>query len=62
MKHPNLSKQDHSDPTALSFGHLGSKFHEQRLDIAPRDIAAGGAGKNQFDSALVLPPHDEMVL
>jgi hypothetical protein len=57
MKHPYFVKQDHSDTTAFSLAYFGAQFDKQRLDVPPLQVCTRGAGKDQFERALVLPPH-----
>jgi hypothetical protein len=61
MKDPDFSKQHNGHAAALSFSDFSAKFHEQSLNVAPLDISAGGPSKDQFERALVLPLHAEMV-
>ena len=61
MEHPNFFKQDYSYTTTLSLADFSAQFYEQRFDIAPLDVRTRGAGEDQFESALVLPLHAEIV-
>jgi len=61
MKHPHFFKQDDSDAATFPLTNFGTKFCKQRFDIAPLDVSTRGAGEDQFESALVLPPHAKMV-
>jgi hypothetical protein len=57
MKDPNFFKQNNGDSTALSFRDFCTKLKEQSLDIAPLDISARGASKDQFERSLVPTLH-----
>ena len=61
MKHSHFFKEDYGDTTTFSLTDLGAQFYEQRFNIAPLDVPTRGAGKDQFESALVLPLHTEIV-
>ena len=61
MKHSHFFKQDYGYTTTFSLADLGAQFYEQRFNIAPLDIPTRGAGKDQFESALALPPHAVIV-
>ena len=61
MKDPNFFKQDNGDATPLSFRDFGAKLNEQRLDIAPLDISARGASKDQLKRSLVPTLHSCIV-
>jgi hypothetical protein len=61
MKHSHFFEQNNGYPTPFALADLGAQLTEQRLDIAPLDVAAGGASKDQLERALVLSLHLAMV-
>jgi len=61
MKHSNFFKQNYGYPTTFSLADFGTQFYKQRFDIAPLNVPTRGSGEDQFESALVLPLHAEMV-
>lgn len=61
VKHSNFFKQDNSYTTAFSFGDFGAQLDEQRFNVAPLHVPACWSSKDQFEGALVLPLHAEMV-
>jgi hypothetical protein len=62
MKDPHLFKQDNGNATALAFGDFGAKLDEQSLYVTPLEVSACGPSEDQFERALMLPLHGEMVL
>ena len=61
MEHSHFFEQDHSDTTTFSLADFSAQFYEQRFDITPLNISTRGASEDQFESALVLPLHAEIV-
>jgi hypothetical protein len=61
MKYPHLAKQKYGNPASCTLFDFRAKFNEQGFNIAPLDVCARGAGKNQFNNPLVLPLHGRMV-
>ncbi len=61
MEDPDLPKEHHSDPAALSLTDVRPKRNEKRLNIPPRDIGADGMGKERFQGSLVLSVHRRIV-
>lgn len=61
MKHPHFLEQNHGYTTALSLADFGTQFYKQRFNIAPLDVCAYRAGKDQFKSSLVLALHAAIV-
>ena len=61
MKDAHFAKQDHRHATALTLDHLGTQFLKKAFDIAPLDVGAGRAGKDEFKRALVFSLHGCMV-
>jgi hypothetical protein len=62
MKDSHFFKQDNGDAAPLSFRNFGTKLDEQCLDIAPPDISACGASKDQLERSLVPTLHSCIVL
>ena len=61
MEHSHFFEQDHGYTTTLALADFGSQFYQQRFNIAPLDVSACRAGKDQFKSSLMLPLHAEIV-
>ena len=61
MKHSHLFKQDYGYATPFSLADFGAQLYKQRFDIAPLNVSTRGSGEDQFESALVLPLHAEIV-
>jgi hypothetical protein len=61
MEHSHFFEQDYSYTATFTLADFGAQFYEQRLDVAPLNVPTGWAGEDQFESALVLPFHAEIV-
>lgn len=61
MKDSHFFEQDNRKATTLALRDFSAKLYEQSLDVAPLNVAACGPSKDQFESALMLPLHDDTV-
>jgi len=61
VKNANFLKYDNSYTAACALADLCAKFYEERLNIAPLNIAACRASGNQFKGALMPSLHARMV-
>ena len=61
VENVHLVKQDDSHSATFALADLCAKFYEERLNIAPPDIATCRTGEHQFESALMPSLHAEMV-
>ena len=61
MEDANFLKQDHSHTAAFSLADLCAKLYEERLNIAPPDVAARRTSEHQFEGALMLSFHGAIV-
>ena len=61
MKDSHFFKQDNGNATTLAFRDFGAKLYEQSLYVTPLDVSACGPSKDQFEGALMLPLHGDMV-
>ena len=61
MKHPSLPTQHDTDARSFPLCHFCTQVAEQRFNIAPFHLCAGGMCKDQFKSFLVLARHGSMV-
>ena len=61
MKHSHFLEQDYSDTTSFSLADFSAQCNEQRFDIAPLNVPTCWSSEDQFESALVLPPHMKRV-
>jgi hypothetical protein len=61
MEHPHFFKLDYRYASTFSLADFSAQFHEERFDITPLDVPARGSGEDQFESALVLSLHAEIV-
>ena len=57
MENAHLAEQDYSYTATLAFADFCLEITEQCLNVLPLDIAAGRVSEDQFERALVLPPH-----
>jgi hypothetical protein len=61
MEHPSFPKQPDADTRSFPFRHLRTQLAEQRFNIAPFHLCAGGMRKDQFKGFSVLARHGWMV-
>ena len=61
MEDAHLAKEDNGNPAPFAFCHLRTQLGEQRLNIAPLNVAATRMRKDQLKGALVLSLHNIMV-
>jgi hypothetical protein len=61
VEHSHFFEQDHGYTTTLALADFGAQFYKQRFNIAPLDVSACRAGKDQFKSSLVLTLHAAIV-
>jgi len=61
MKHPSFPKQPDADTRSFPFRDLSAQLAEQRFNVAPFHLCAGGICKDQFKGFAVLARHGQMV-
>ena len=61
VKDANFLKQHNSHATTFTLADLCAKVREERLNIAPLNIAARRAREDQVKGALMLSLHARMV-
>jgi hypothetical protein len=59
VEDPDLPKEHHRDPAALSLTDVCPKLDEQCLKITPRNISPDRMGKDGYQSSLVPSSHRE---
>lgn len=54
MENANFRKQDNGHTASFALAYLRAEFDEERLDVAPLNVATRRAGKEQLKSSLML--------
>ena len=61
MKNPPFSKQTNTNTGAFALAQFRTELDQQRFDVGPVDIGAGGSSKYQFQCLLMFALHLEIV-
>jgi hypothetical protein len=58
MKYTYLAEENYCHAATFALGDLCAELSKEGFDVAPLDVGASRVSEQEFERALMLPPHD----